>query len=116
MGGSSGPGQLRSWLVSSPGYMLWLGWQIVQANWDVARRVWSRNLRITPSMIRLQHQLRSDEGLAAYAISISLTPGTAPIAVDQDAVLVHALSAEAAEDLRQGAMEARLRRLEGGSP
>jgi multicomponent Na+:H+ antiporter subunit E len=47
-----------------------------------------------------------------YANSITLTPGTIAINVDEDMITVHALSREGAEDLKSGEMDARVSALE----
>ncbi|TPV92960.1 MAG: cation transporter [Myxococcales bacterium FL481] len=94
-------------------YVPYLLWQIVLANWDVFRRVWSPKLKISPRVFRLPHNLRTSYGMVTYANSITLTPGTVTIEVDDDAFLIHALTKEAADDLMSGDMHARVQQLEG---
>ena len=50
-----------------------------------------------------------------YANSITLTPGTVSVELDGTEILVHALSAEAADELRQGVMNRFVTGLEGHS-
>ena len=64
-------------------YVPWLIWQVVLANVDVARRVWSPTLNIQPQMIEVPHSLRTPYGLATYTNSITLTPGTVTVAVEE---------------------------------
>ena len=56
-------------------YLPWLAWQIVLANLDVARRVWSPSLPIDPRIEWVPASQRSDLGMTIYANSITLTPG-----------------------------------------
>lgn len=93
-------------------YTPWLLWQIVVSNLDVARRVWSLEPHIAPQMTRLPHELKTAYGLATYANSITLTPGTVTVEVGPDQLLVHALTHEAIEDLRGGEMHRRIKNIE----
>ena len=95
------------------GYWLWLIVQILRANIDVARRVLSPSLRISPRMFKVRATQRSELGRVIFANSITLTPGTVSIELEGTEILVHALSAEAAEELRQGAMNRIVTGLEG---
>ena len=94
-------------------YIPWLLWQIVLANIDVARRVWSPTLPISPCMFRVPYETKTDLGTVTYANSITLTPGTVTVRVEKDTLLVHALTTEAAESLKRGEMHRRVLRFEG---
>ena len=98
---------------SAPGYWIWLAWQIVAANLDVARRVLDPRLPISPTVIRLRASQRSELGRVIYANSITLTPGTVTIDVEGDELVVHALSGSAARVLESGSMDRRVSRMEG---
>lgn len=95
------------------GYWLWLIVQIIWANVDVARRVLSPSLRISPRMLRVRAMQRTELGRVIYANSITLTPGTVSVELEGTEILVHALSAEAADDLRGGAMSRMVTSMEG---
>jgi multicomponent Na+:H+ antiporter subunit E len=95
------------------GYWLWLSWEVVKANIDVAKRVLAPKLNISPTMVRLTASQKSDLGLVIYANSITLTPGTVSVDVEPGEILVHALSRDAAEDLQGGEMDRRVGQVEG---
>lgn len=95
-------------------YAPWLLWQILLSNLDVARRVWSLQPYISPRMARLPHELKSSFGLATYANSITLTPGTVTVEVGENQLLVHALTEQAVQDLESGEMHRRVQHIEGG--
>jgi multicomponent Na+:H+ antiporter subunit E len=78
--------------------------QVLRANVDVARRVLSPSLPISPRMFKVRATQRTDLGRVIYANSITLTPGTVSVELEDSVILVHALTAEAAEDLREGTM------------
>jgi len=94
-------------------YLPWLMWEICKANVDVARRILDPRLPIAPRMIRVVAGQRRDLGRVIYANSITLTPGTVSVAVEGDEILVHALTAAAADGLAEGEMDRRVTRLEG---
>ena len=94
-------------------YWPWLVVEIVKANWDVARRVLSPSLPVTPTMIRVKASQTSDLGQVIYANSITLTPGTISVDVANGEILVHALSREGAEELVGGEMDRRVTRMVG---
>ena len=84
-------------------HLLFLTREIVIANIDVAKRVLSPSPSISPQLIRVPIKQRSTLGKVIYANSITLTPGTVSLRVD-DTILVHALTRESAEDLASGRM------------
>jgi multicomponent Na+:H+ antiporter subunit E len=94
-------------------YWPWLLWEIAKANVDVARRVLSPSLPISPTMIRVKTSQLTDLGRVIYANSITLTPGTISLDVRGGEILVHALSREGADELASGEMDRRVTRMEG---
>lgn len=93
-------------------YWLWLLKEIVLANLDVCYRVLHPRLPISPTIIKLSSSQSEDLGRVIYANSITLTPGTVSLSVDEDSIEVHALSREAAEELNKGEMDRRVTALE----
>ncbi len=94
-------------------YIPWLMWQIVRSNIDVARRILSPGVPISPKLIEVPVSQKSDLGTVIFANSITLTPGTISVRIRDGVILVHALSEEAAEELLQGEMGRRVRICEG---
>ena len=81
-------------------YWPWLLLEIVKANIDVTKRVLGL-APISPTMIRLQATQKTDLGLVIFANSITLTPGTISIDVEENGeILVHAISARAPKAFR----------------
>jgi multicomponent Na+:H+ antiporter subunit E len=85
---------------------------VAKANADVALRILSPSKGISPRVIRVASTQRSDIARTVYANSITLTPGTISIDVSRDAITVHALSREGAEELAEGEMGERVSALE----
>jgi len=94
-------------------YVFWLLGQILASNFAVAKRVWSPRLDISPEWLRIPYETESDLATVIFANSITLTPGTVTVLVDEDRreVLVHALTQGKRDSLL--AMERRVRALEG---
>ena len=92
----------------SPIYAPWLLWEIMKASIDVARRAFSREPDISPTLMHLPTGLRSDLSRVIYANSITLTPGTVTVSVEPDILIVHALTRDGAASLEEGEMERRV--------
>lgn len=96
-------------------YVPWLIWAILKSNVDVARRILSPSLPISPRLIRVKPNQKTDLGRVVYANSITLTPGTVTCDADGAEFVIHALTKEAADDVVAGAMNQRVTRLESAS-
>jgi multicomponent Na+:H+ antiporter subunit E len=94
-------------------YWPWLVWEIVKSAWSVAKVVLDPRLPISPTMVRVKAREKTPVGIATYANSITLTPGTLTVGVDDSTLLVHALTGEGADDLESGRMDRRVRVFEG---
>jgi multicomponent Na+:H+ antiporter subunit E len=97
-------------------YWPWLFVEIAKSAWDVARIVVNPRLPISPRLIRARASQRTAVGIATYANSITLTPGTITVEVHRrdHEFLVHALTAESAAGVAEGGMERRVTAFEGG--
>ncbi len=102
-------------LVRAPAYWLWLAKEIFFSAVAVARTILSPRLPISPTMTVVRASQRSAPGIATYANSITLTPGTVTVGVSGNDLTVHALVRDGALDLESGRMDARVRWFEGGS-
>lgn len=96
-------------------YIPYLLWQVLLSNWDVFKRVWDPALPVAPTMVRVPYTTRTAFGTVTYANSITLTPGTVTVEVLEGEMLIHALTPEAADGLKDGSMEAQVKRLEGAN-
>lgn len=93
-------------------YLPWLLYKTAVANLDVAYRTLHPGMPIDPSVFRFLSAIESDFGHATLANSITLTPGTVTIDVDNDGYLVHALTQGTEADLVE--MSRRVREIEQG--
>lgn len=93
-------------------YWLWLLKEITLANIDVCRRILSPSMPISPTRISVRCNQSTDLGRVIFANSITLTPGTVSMSVDNDQIDVHALTREGAQQLAGGEMDRRICALE----
>ena len=59
-------------------------WECIKANIDVAYRVLHPDLPINPGIVKVKTSLKSDTALTFLANSITLTPGTMSVDIDQE--------------------------------
>lgn len=96
-----------------PGYALWLIVQIMRSSLDVAWRMLRGRTAISPRTVAIDTRTHEPLGQAILANSITLTPGTVTIGLEDGEAVVHALTHEGADGLEDGTMAARVARLEG---
>lgn len=94
-------------------YIPWLLKEIVMSSISVSKRALSRDMRIQPTVVTVEASQKTPLGVAAFANSITLTPGTLSIDARPGSIEVHALSQAFADDLLSGEMNRRVRALEG---
>ena len=94
-------------------YWMWLLWEIVKANIDVAKIIISPKMKIKPHIFEVKASQVSELGHVIYANSITLTPGTVTVDVHGGVLSVHALTQEAADGVKSGEMDAKVVRMEG---
>lgn len=64
-------------------------WQLILSNIDVARRVLSPSIPLNPGFIKIKTDLKGDFAKLTLANSITLTPGTLSVDVDDDYIYLH---------------------------
>lgn len=94
-------------------YFPWLILEIAKSAWSVTKIILHPRLPISPTMTMVRASQTTAAGLATYANSITLTPGTITVGVDGNCLTVHALVNDGALDLEDGAMDRRVSRFEG---
>ena len=97
-----------------PAYLLWLFGEIIKSNYATAKFI--LNGRSDPEIFNVTATQDSAAGIATYANSITLTPGTVTMDIDEqaskDQFLVHALHPTFGEDVRSNDMDRRVAALE----
>lgn len=94
-------------------YAPWLIKEIIKSNIEVTRVVLAPRLKLQRNLIEVGANPKTELGRVVLANSITLTPGTVSVGMEEDRILVHALSFEGAEEDLSGDMDRRVCRLEG---
>lgn len=95
-----------------PLYWLWLGRQIALANWRMVKLILSPRLEISPTIVDVPAHEKTDLGQVIFANSITLTPGTVSVGIEEGVITVHALTRGGAAGLEGGEMDRRVCALE----
>lgn len=94
-------------------YMLLLIREIVIANIAVAKIVLSFEMKSSPVVVRFESRLNSEILRVVLANSITLTPGTLTVDLEDGVYTVHCLKEEFAKDLNNSRFEKILLNIEG---
>lgn len=78
-------------------YIIILFFEIIKANFDVASRVIRPSLPINPGVVIIQTKLKSDIAKTILANSITLTPGTFTLDIQEDRLLIHWIDVKATD-------------------
>ena len=100
----------EQFFLKVPLYWLWLGKEILKSNFATGKAIWTNNY--DPEIFRVKASQRSENGLANYANSITLTPGTVTVCIENDLFVVHALTKEMGDEVRSGIIDNKITKLE----
>lgn len=79
--------------------------EIFKANIDVAKIVLNPSLPIQPHFIKVPMMLKNDFNKVIYGNSVTLTPGTLTVDITEDEFIIHALTNDAAEAMKNSFIE-----------
>ncbi|MEJ5186013.1 MAG: Na+/H+ antiporter subunit E [Candidatus Geothermincolales bacterium] len=88
-------------ILRLPLFLLRLSVEIVKANLDVARIILHPRLPVEPGIVEYRTFLQGDLPRTVFADSITLTPGTVTVWLEDDLLLVHCLCPYHREGLPQ---------------
>ncbi len=94
--------------VAAIRYLGWLLVEIAKANWAVTKVILSPKMEIRQHLFRAPYTQRTDVGQMIFANSITLTPGTITVEVEEEDFLVHALSFSEGDHAALADMDARV--------
>lgn len=78
-------------------YLLCLAWEVLKANIMVALIVLNPRLPVSPGIVVTRTPLKRGLMRALYANSITLTPGTITVDLEDDRLVVHAITVPAGQ-------------------
>lgn len=93
-------------------YALTLVLEIIKANFCVMKLIISSKYEVEPVLVKFRTDLKQDTSRVALANSITLTPGTITITLEEDEYLIHCLDKDMAEGMEDSIFVKQLRELE----
>lgn len=108
MWGTDAPTLSARQAVAVLGYVPFLIKEIVVATIYVAEKVLDPRMPIDPVIIAHRCKFERDVSRVAFANSITLTPGTLTVDVDQDTFVVHCLNEGFADSIASGFLERKI--------
>ena len=93
-------------------YALILVWETAKANIFVFRIVFSRTIKVEPRIIYFRTGLKTNAARAILASSITLTPGTITVALDEGLFCIHCLDGKLAEKIEDSVFVRQLLKIE----
>lgn len=103
-------------VVSALRYVATLIAEIVKANFAVMGMILRRNVEPEPQLVRFDVNLKRSRHLVALADSITLTPGTITVDLQDNHYLVHCLDKSLVDGLDNGAFVTMLEEMERRHP
>lgn len=86
------PLEIRINFIRLVSYFSWLLVEIAKSNWAVTKLIVAPRIILRQNIFEVPHTQKSDLGQTIFANSITLTPGTITVEVEEDHFLVHALA------------------------
>lgn len=93
-------------------YVYCLTKEIITANLAVCRMILTRRERMEPVLVRVHADLKTETARVILANSITLTPGTITVSMEEDKLLVHCLDKSLSEGMEDSAFVRLLQKLE----
>ena len=94
-------------------YFLYLVGEIFKSAWGTMMLIWSPDKEIQPRVTSFRTRLRTDAGKVVLANSITMTPGTITVDVQDDLFLIHCLDETFDVGTEGFEMEDRIMKIEG---
>ena len=104
--------ELLSMIRRLPGYWLLLVKDIIVSSWNVTKIVLAPKLVIQPTMVDIDGAKLGEMGQTILGNSITLSPGTVTLDIDDGRLLVHCLLKKDAMALKQDDIVDRIKALE----
>lgn len=94
-------------------YICVLVWEIIKANFAVIKLITSSKYDLEPVLVRFKADLKTKQALVMLANSITLTPGTITVTLEDNEYVVHCLDKELAKGMNHSIFVELLKKMEG---
>ena len=99
--------------VAFGGYVYLLIKEIISANMTLFHMIMTEKERIEPVLVTFHTDLKTETARVILANSITLTPGTITVSIEEDKLVVHCLDKSLADGLKDSVFEQKLKAMEG---
>ena len=99
------------YLLRGLGYTSWLLGRIILAALHVSQVILQPKMAIAPKLIRHKSSLAGDNARVVFANSITLTPGTITVEIEDGELAVHQLDDDSSGDIVSGLMETQISKI-----
>lgn len=89
-------------------YTPWLIGQVFSSAIHVTKLIWGSPDKVSPAIAKINAKDVPASSRVLYANSITLTPGTLSVDLDENEVTVHALHRSSIDELKEGQMEKKI--------
>lgn len=93
-------------------YVFILVKEIIKANFAVIKMIMSSRYEIEPAVVRFKTDLKTQQARILLANSITLTPGTITVSLEEDEYVVHCLDKSLAQGIGSSVFVTLLRKME----
>lgn len=93
-------------------YVFVLIWEILKANINVMKLILSPKYEVEPAIVRFRTDLKTNTSKVVLANSITLTPGTITVSLEEDEYVVHCLDKDFAEGMEDSLFVHLLKKIE----
>lgn len=93
-------------------YGVILVWEVIKSNFAVMRIIFSPGLEAEPGFRKFRVDLKSPVSRVTLANSITLTPGTYTVSLEEDEYIIHALDLSFTEGVEDSIFVKQLKKLE----
>lgn len=93
-------------------YVFILVKEVIKANFVVIKMIMSSRYEIEPAVVRFKTDLKTQQARILLANSITLTPGTITVSLEEDEYVVHCLDKSLAEGINSSVFVTLLRKME----
>lgn len=99
--------------VAFGGYVYLLIKEIISANMTLFHMIMTEKERIEPVLVTFHTDLKTETARVILANSITLTPGTITVSIEENKLVVHCLDKSLADGLKDSVFEQKLKTMEG---
>lgn len=100
----------KIWIILQ--FVIILVWEIFKANFSTCHIILTNRYEIEPVIVKFRTSLKSKTSRFLLANSITLTPGTITVELEEDCYTIHCLDKSYVNGIGQGKMFELLKRLE----